>query len=178
MMLSGSKKQELDYIKTTSRKIGQNINNQLYRHQNDYSDYLKIVRAVWHDDDDPPDMTAPSDSGFTSRHDAQDATGGNGFGMGVGDEFRATQGSTGDRTWTLTELEERSGIMLSINASGTGNYTLDQEVQFTNIPGVHIQCCDMPCLPVFYITTCTTSYYSCRCFCRIVASQNTYVSYL
>ena len=56
MMLSGSKKQELDYIKTTSRKIGQNINNQLYRHQNDYSDYLKIVRAVWHDDDELDDV--------------------------------------------------------------------------------------------------------------------------
>jgi hypothetical protein len=95
-----------------------------------------IISFVWHDDDDPPDMTAPSDSGFTALHDAQDATGGNGFGMGVGHELRATQGSTGTRTWTLTASEERSGIMLSINASGTGNYTLDQEVQFTNVPTI------------------------------------------
>lgn len=51
-MMSSSKKQEMDYIKSTSRQIAQSINNQLYRSQNDYDDYLKMARAVFFDEEE------------------------------------------------------------------------------------------------------------------------------
>ena len=49
-MMQGSKKQELDYIRSTSRSVAQAINNQLYRTNNDYDSYMKLARAIFYDE--------------------------------------------------------------------------------------------------------------------------------
>ena len=39
-------KEKIDYIRTVSRSVAQSINNQLYRNNNDYDDYYKLLLAV------------------------------------------------------------------------------------------------------------------------------------
>jgi hypothetical protein len=80
-----------------------------------------IIAIGWADDDDISGTSNPS--GMNERAILSISTGGNGASLLVSDEYRASAGSSGTRTWTLSSSEERSGIMLSITpATGSSDF--------------------------------------------------------
>ncbi len=87
----------------------------------------------WSDDDDNNDPDATLSRG-TVRAREMIADGGNGAFVGVGDENIPSPGATGTATWTLTAMEQRSGVTITLLAvpapGGSANDTAWKDFGF------------------------------------------------
>jgi hypothetical protein len=83
------------------------------------------------DDDIPYSGGAPGSTSWIDRTEITSP--GNGIGISTAYFVQATAGATGNRDWTLDDIEENSGQQFALKPAPT-DYRLDQEVQWTNVP--------------------------------------------